>query len=226
MFVTAFLRPRTSYRSVDTYLAEFSKLATTGVPLLLFTDMDLNLPTNVRSIRMNLDTSWIPEDVVLPTHRHSQKDSLEYFCIQLQKLWCLQEATKYTDDEFLMWIDFGAFHMFRDQEACSNWIRELATSTYPRDRILSPGCWAAGNYGLDDVCWRFCGTLLIGHRDLFAPAYARQMDLVKSQFPKLSWEVNYWSQMDDMFIMIPADHNDLLLSRVITFVHKHQGVNT
>jgi hypothetical protein len=226
MLVTAFLQPRTPYRSVSIYLAEFTKLANTGVPILLFTDMELKVPDNVRIIRTHLDTSWVPANVQLPAHRNPDKDTLEYFCIQLQKLWCLQEATKYTRDEFLIWVDFGAFHMFREKDACSKWLIELSQSTYPRDRILAPGCWMAGDYGLDKVCWRFCGTLLIGHRDLFAPAYTRQMELVHMNLPKLSWEVNYWSLMDDLFHMIPADHNDLLLSRVITFVHKHQGVNT
>lgn len=224
MLVTAFIHPKTSYRSVEKYLIEFKKLTDTGLPILLFTDTDFSFPSNVHVIRTALDTSWIPENVELPIHRNLEKDTLEYFCIQLRKLYFLKEATQYTTDPFLAWIDFGAFHMFRDIEKCSQLLKDISLSEFPCDKILAPGCWDSGAYGLDSVCWRFCGTFLLGHRDLFEGAYKRQTELVYSQFPKLSWEVNYWSQMDDLFHVYRADHNDLLLSRVMMFVHKHQGV--
>lgn len=211
MWVTAFLTPKTTYRSIDTYLAEFAKLANTGIPLLLFTDVEFPVPSNVRVLPITLT---VPPHVELPLYRNPNKDTAEFLWIQLHKLWCLQEATKYTDDPFLAWIDFSIFHVFRNVEECTQTIQTLAARTdFPTDRILAPGCWKAGNYGLEAVCWRFCGGFLLGHRDLFAPAYARQMALVEAQLPKLSWEVNYWSQMDDAFHMYPADHDDSLLIR-------------
>jgi hypothetical protein len=36
--------------------------------------------------------------------------------------------------------------------------------------------------------------------------------------------VNYWAEMEDLFEVYLADHDDSLLSRVMVFVHKHQGV--
>lgn len=226
MFVTAFLLPKTPYRSVEKYLCEFRKFSDSGLPILLFTDTQFTFPSNVRVIPTQLDIAWVPENVQLPQHRNHEKDTVEYFCIQLQKLYFLKEATRYTNDEFIAWLDFGAFHMFTDTAKCSQLLKDMSQSEFPRDKILAPGCWDSGTYGLESVCWRFCGTFLLGHRYLFESAYRRQSELVRIQLPKLSWEVNYWSQMDDFFQFYPANHDDLLLSRVMMFVQLHQGVNT
>lgn len=229
MFVTAFLRPKTAYRSVDAYFEHFGALAATGIPILLFLDTDFvgrSFPPNVRVIPALLNTSWVPIDAQLPAHRNPRKDTVEYFCIQLSKLDYLNRARQYTTDQFIAWIDFAAFHMFQDKTACSDFLRTLANAEFPRDRILAPGCWPSGTYDWNSVCWRFCGTFLIGHRDLFPGAYERQTKLVVSQLPRLTWEVNYWAQMDDLFHFYSANHDDSLLSRVMVFVQRHQGVST
>lgn len=227
MFITAFLRPKTEYRSTDVYFNEFEKLANTGIPILLFLDivfLGKSFPPNVRIVPTTLDTSWVPPNIQLPAHRNPKKDTVDYFCVQLSKLKYLVEARKYTNDEFLAWIDFGAFHMFQDIPRCNQYLKTIAESTFPTDKILAPGCWSSGEYDWNSVCWRFCGTFLIGHRDLFPKALERQTDLVISQIPKITWEVNYWSQMEDLFHVYNANHDDTLLSRVIVFVQRHQGV--
>jgi len=223
MFVTAFLRPNTPYRSVDTYFTEFGHLASTGVPILLFLDTefaDRTFPPNVQVVSTTLDKTWLPSHIELPANRNTNKDTVEYLCIQLSKLKYLTLAREFTSDPFLAWIDFGAFHMFRDKNACSDYIRTIAGADFPRDKILAPGCWSSGIYDWNSVCWRFCGTFLIGHRDLFPPAYEHQMRLVRTMLPRLTWEVNYWAQMDERFEVYTANHDDTLLSRVIVFVQR------
>ena len=222
MFVTAFFQPKTSYRNIDTYLAEFQKFARTGVSILLFLDKSVEaaFPPNVQVVPIELDTSWIPEDAQFPAYRNPHKDTPEYFCIQVTKLFCMKEALKYTDDAFLAWLDFGAFHMFRDTEACAKLIQTIAVSEFPIHTILAPGCWPAGVYDWNSVCWRFCGTFLIGHRSLFPAAYDRQSRIVLSQLPRVTWEVNYWAQMDELFTVYTANHDDTLLSRAMTFVQR------
>ncbi len=229
MFVTAFVRPKTPYRSVDTYFEQFATLAATGIPLLLFLDMEFlprSFPPNVRVIPTRLDMSWVPTDVILPAHRNPGKDTVEYFCIQASKLAYLTKAREFTDDPFLAWIDFAAFHMVRDPSGTADRLRLLATSEVPRDRILAPGCWAAGTYDWNSVCWRFCGTFLLGHRDLFPPALEAQTRLIRAQLPRLTWEVNYWAQMEEHFHVYPANHDDSLFSAVMVFVQRHQGVSS
>lgn len=223
MLVTAFLCPKTGYRSIDRYFSEFRKLAATGVPILLFLDsalLGIIFPPNVRVVSTSLDMSWLPADISLPAQRNPNKDTVEYFCIQLSKLAYLVKARDYTDDALLAWIDFGAFHMFRDTAVCQRLLRQIATSTVPRTKILAPGCWPSGVYDWNSVCWRFCGTFLIGHRDLFPAALERQTRLVQQQLPRLTWEVNYWAQMDDLFEVYAADHNDSLLSGVLTHLSR------
>lgn len=222
MFVTAFLAPKTTYRSVERYFAEFQRLTETGVPILLFLDtvfLDRSFPSNVRVIPTSLDMSWVPDRLCLPAHRNTEKDTVEYFCIQLSKLAYLVKAREYTDDEFLAWIDFGVFHMIRDAETCERLLRQIATSEFPKDTILAPGCWPSGEYDWNSVCWRFCGTFLLGHRDLFPSALERQTYLVNHQLPRLTWEVNYWAQMEEHFHVYMANHDDTLFSRVMVFVH-------
>lgn len=228
MFVTAFLRPKTTYRSVERYFAEFENLANTGIPILLFLDtefIDRTFPSNVRVIPTTLDMSWLPTHVELPAHRNPSKDTLEYFCIQLSKLAYLTKAREYTSDPILAWIDFGVFHMFNDKSECARLLQTIAHGTILNEKILAPGCWPAGHYDWNSVCWRFCGSFLIGHRDLFPAAYAEQTRLVQTQFPHLTWEVNYWAQMEPFFHVYPANHDDSLLSRVMVFVQRHQGVS-
>ena len=116
--------------------------------------------------------------------------------------------------------------MFRDISQCTQMLQTIARSEFPRDKILAPGCWPSGVYDWNSVCWRFCGTFLIGHRELFPRALERQTQLVQTQLPRLTWEVNYWAQMDDLFTVYSADHNDTLLSRVTMFVQRDQGVST
>jgi hypothetical protein len=225
-FVTAFFRPTTSYRNPDVYFQHFQQLADTGVPILLFLDScytDKSFPPNVRVIPTTLDTSWVPDQVNLPTHSNPAKDTLSYFCIQLSKLRLLTEARQYTESEFLAWIDFGIFHMIRKPNVCKEILKAIAVSEFPRDKILSPGC-GEFTFTWHHPIWMFCGTFLLGHRNMFPAAYERQTAIVREHLPNITWEVNYWVLMKEHFQTYPADHNDLLLMRVMQFVQRHQGV--
>ena len=228
MFVTAFFKPAKPHRSEEVYFQHFETLAKTGIPILLFLDpvyCDRMFSSNVQVIPTTLDTSWIPTSPRMPFHHNPNKDSSTYFCIQLSKLRFLSEATRYTNAEFLAWIDFGIFHMFQQPNVCSELLRRIAVSEFPRDKILSPGCGEV-SFTWEYPIWMFCGSFLIGHRSLFGPAYQRQTELVLSSLPNLTWEVNYWVLMKEFFQTYPADHNDTLLMRVMQFVQRHQGVTT
>lgn len=221
-FVTAFIRPKTSYRSTEVYLQEFRKLENTGIPIILFLDTSMKGYTfapNVRVMPIELDTSWLPDNPQLPANRNINKDSMDYYCIQLMKLKCLHMATDFTHTPYLAWIDFAAFHMFKDPDSCSNILRRIATSSIPHTKIIAPGCWPAGVYDWNSVCWRLCGTFLIGHRDLFKPAYERQTELVRELLPRITWEVNYWARMEDMFEIYSGDHTDELLHGIVRYLH-------
>lgn len=229
-FVTAFFAPSTTYRSVDAYFSHFNKLAETGVSILLFLDPQYThhvFPSNVSVIPMSLNTTWLPNNAQLPEGRNLNKDTREYLCIQLQKLVLLNLSRSATTTPYLAWIDFGAFHMIKDVEQAQQTLKYITQCEFPRDKIIAPGCWPAGNYDiLQNPVWRFCGTFLLGHRDLFETAQRRQAELVYKYLPRITWEINYWSQMEDLFHVYMANHDDTLLSRVIQFVQRHPGVDT
>lgn len=217
-FVSAFFKPATSYRSDTDYFDLFDRLASTGVSILLFLDThysDKVFPPNVRVIPTSLDTSFLPESPVLPSQMHPVKDSAHYMCIQLNKLRVMKEALVYVDTPYLAWIDFGAFHMVKHVTRVTEMLRTLETTLFRTDRIISPG---SATYTLSDVwtrpVWRLFGTFWVGHRSLIASAYERQMTLVHANLPRITWEVNYWAMMDDMFHVYPADHDDSIFTRI------------
>jgi hypothetical protein len=224
-FVTALYLPSTPlYKQVNTYIAHFERLASTGVPIILFMDERLkeqgevlcsSFPNIQHCIYGLLDRRWISENNVLPNVRNLQKDSADYFCIQLSKLKVLSEAAPLATTTHLAWIDFGIFHVFQDKHLCHYWLNKIAYSHFPTTSIFVPGCWPMGSYDIwNAICWRFCGGFLLGAKDLFEPAYQEQTRLILQHLPRLTWEVNYWVLMEQHFTYYDADHNESLLAKV------------
>lgn len=223
-FVTAFFGQPRAFRDVDTYFALFRELAATGVDILLFLDhqfeeQGIKLLQEFPNVRIpehvTLDTSFLSGDIVLPEIRHPTKDTVNYMCIQLEKLHVMSKALQYTSRPYLAWIDFGIFHMIRNKEACTQKLRDIEGSQLATDKIYSPSCWSHEPCDIwNSIAWTFCGSFLLGHRDLFPEAYTEQMRHVERHMPRLTWEVNYWTLMRDLFAFYPADHNDSILLNV------------
>jgi hypothetical protein len=217
-FVTAFFKPATSYRNEADYFTLFNRLANTGISILLFLDTtytDKVFPPNVRVIPIDLDTSFLPETPVLPSHMHPIKDNAQYMCIQLNKFRVMNEALAYTETPYLAWIDFGVFHMIQDENRVMKMLHTIERSTFRRDRIVSPG---SKKTDLTDVwthpVWRLFGTFWVGHRTLIPLAYIRQLSLVMENLPKLTWEVNYWAMMDEFFDIYTSGHDDSIFTNI------------
>jgi len=203
------------------YIAYFDILASTGIPILLYLDKQLKMEgeeicrnySNVTILDyVTLDTSYVGENVQLPFQRNTVKDTKDYMCIQLNKLKHLKDAVPHAKTDFIAWIDFGIFHMIKNREKVMEALKEIATSDFPRDEILSPHCpgYYRHEYLFDMIIWRYCGSLLIVPKHLASKAYDAQMDLVMKHLPKLTWEVNYWHMMD-MFKEYLADHDDSII---------------
>lgn len=223
-FVTAFFGRQTMFRPVDTYFSLFDELASTGVQIVLFLDAqfkdrgieicgkfsNVTIPEYV-----TLDMSFLPTNVIIPPIRNPTKDTAEYMCITLEKLHVLMKASAYTTRPFLAWIDFGIFHVLKNKDYCAIALREIERANYQTETIYSPGCWEPGDYDVwNSICWRFCGGLLLGHRDLFKPAYDEQTHLVMSNLPRLTWEVNYWALMNHRFHWYSANHDDTIVTHL------------
>lgn len=230
-FVTAlYIVKNNVYRGPEFYLERLEQLIKTGVPLLCYMDKTLEaegeaLKTKYPNFQIpsyvQLDTSWVPEDVVLPTHRHEPKDTVSYFCIQLQKLWCLNDARDHTTTSHVAWIDAGIFYLFDDKEAATTLLKTIASSSWP-EAILAPGCYTrdyvipllSHSHFLNSVIWNYAGSFLLCHRDHVGGALKKQTEVVLYNLPRLGWEVNYWSEMN-LFTWYYADHNLSLLTNLM-----------
>jgi len=211
-FVTAFHPVRSG---IDTYIERFEKIALLGIPIILFLDTECVLPkeySNVKVIRSTLGMDWIPENVDLPRQRSETKDSREYMILMLHKMKYMNEALSHCNTPYLAWIDFGISHIIHNPAVTYQKLIDLQSFSEPLTTILSPGCWGQNSkFVKDSVYWRFCGGFFFGPRSVFPTAYQRQTDLVKQHLPALTWEVNYWALMEDLFTWYLADHNDSII---------------
>ena len=229
-FVTAFyLQPDAGTRRLDDYFCYFEVLAITGVPIILYLDVAFKetgekIVAKYKNVKIpeyvNLEVEWAGcREFVMPNTRNVVKDNPYYMFIQLSKLKLLTNASKIADTEFIAWIDFGIFHMLRDYELCKMMLIRISTSNFPQDKILAPGCWNPDKHDVwNEICWRFCGTLILGHKALFAAAEKRQSELVCNNLPKLTWEVNYWTMMEEHFQQYWGDHNESLLYQIGNYI--------
>jgi len=232
-FVTAFYLPSGStYKTVDRYFDLFDQLAGTGIPLILYLDVRLSGRGKVLCARHSniircvydvFDQSLVVRNLVLPAVRNFDKDTRDYMCIQLTKLRLMAEVAATAIAAAgtigtLAWIDFGIYHMFRDIDACSRALKSIAERDGVSDRILSPGYKNTVFYPFEHICWKHCGSLLVGRGEVFQRAYARQTELVREYMPRLTWEVNYWAMMDEYFLIYIADHNDLILEHLLEYM--------
>lgn len=216
-FVTAFLK--LADRDPSVYISQFRKLAETGVDIRLFLDeafeeIGRELCATYPNVHIPeyVTLEAVPTMIELPSQRTPGKDTGEYLMMQLSKLKFLARALKYTNRPYLAWIDFRVFHVFSNVSACQERIRSIEQTPPSTTRILAPGCWAPGAYPIwDSIAWRFCGGFLLAPRDRVEDAYKRQTELVTVGYPRLTWEVNYWTQMEDVFEWYRGDHNDTLL---------------
>jgi len=213
-----------SYRSIDKYKEYFKLLAESGVQIVLYMDPVFReyaeeLESTYKNVRVaefvSVDRSFLTDPVFLPQNRNEKKDTVEYFCIQLMKLNLLARAAKTLECSHLAWIDFGIFHMFKDVPRAQELLREMVQREWYSGTILSPGCWPKERTCdiWNDICWRHCGSLLIGEKSLCIKAYENQDRLVRSNMPGLTWEVNYWALMSD-FTIYYADHDDSILTNL------------
>lgn len=229
-FVTALYLPSGStYKTVDRYFDLFEQLAGTGIPLIVYLDVRLasrgsalcaRHPNIIRCIYNVFDRSLVVRDLVLPAVRNFDKDTADYMCIQLTKLRLMAEVAAATATAAgtmgtLAWIDFGIYHMFKNWDRCDDLLREISDWDFIGDHILSPGYKNYTEELFENICWKHCGSLLIGTGPAFIRAYETQTTLLLENIPRITWEVNYWAMMDDYFKIYIANHNDRILEGLV-----------
>jgi hypothetical protein len=220
-YVTSFIPSDNPKHTLEKYKQRFEQLAGTGLPFVLFLDISLDwtFSDNVMVFFVNgLADTWIhqnlPKDVCLPSQR-SKNDTTKYLEVQNTKLYCLRNAARMNpfQTEWFAWIDFGVTHVFHSPE---DTLQRLCNLRPPDE----PGLRTAGilqtslSHIWDRVCWRFAGGFLLAHVSKIEELCSVFEQIALREFPKLTWEVNYWALMESEgvdFGWFPANHNDTII---------------
>lgn len=257
--MTAFFSPSDKqFKPTDFYFNMFEILVSTGIKIILYLDNKYkekgeellskynNLQIFYNSFEQlkkdlinHSNHSYNNEDFVLPLERNTSKDTLDYYYIQLSKLYHLSLYSKYSKDNqinetHLAWIDFGIFYLFDNIEKSYNLLDQITKLDLPKNTILSPGSkgWDYDifyQYYKDElfnkISWFVCGSFIIGDINLFDNLYKKQMDFVYKNLPKITWEVNYWTMIYseknsyNFVIYKDCNHNESMLSGLINYVN-------
>jgi len=152
-----------------------------------------------------------------------KKDTPEYMIVQCHKTEWLRmaiEKNPFQTSDFV-WIDFGIYHMIRDDGLFSTLLENIARKTYSKVRIAS--CINPNDHCSQDlfcrVAWFFCGSVVGGNQTQLLRFAERMKSKCLSLFAEkkhLTWEVNIWyllfQENNDIFDFYFADHNPTVLS--------------
>jgi len=231
-FVTAFLdlqEDRSKDKSVDTCFTHFSKLCSSGIPLVVFlsrryADRIVEAP-HIHYIFTELNelVTWqetLAEPRQLPSRRTDHHDTQNFMILMNAKAEFVKKAmdiNPFKSSQFA-WIDFSICHVFRNTEASLLYLRMLAQSKLRTPCLLFPGCWSKGIGELTDaINWRFCGGFFIGDKnslEAFYEAYRHHYPRYLAESKTLTWEVNVWHRLELEGVFcewFKADHNDSIV---------------
>lgn len=234
--VTAFITNvnQIDFRSVDTYIEYGNRILRLPIPKIMFLEQivfdkyykDTEYPSTTFLIFEKSDNYLFP---FLSQLDHFQvhtnnvnKDTPEYMFIQCHKTEWLKTASirnPYNTDDFI-WVDFGLYHMIRNDDAFSRAITALTTKTYPKVRIAS--CINPNQPCSEDlykkVVWFFCGSVVGGNKEnlvQFADLMRDKCLSIIREKQLIMWEVNIWyllyQEHQELFDFYMADHNMSIL---------------
>jgi hypothetical protein len=139
------------------------------------------------------------------------KNTLEYHCVQHQKVeWLAQAANMDQDADTFVWVDFGIMHL---PGMNGDYLTSFLDRIVKNDFAI-PGCWPKGEVLADTPCWRFCGGVWIVPRgDIvnLTKAFKAVTRMFIRTMKKVSWEVNMLALVEQTNIpnlrWYEADHN-------------------
>ena len=151
------------------------------------------------------------------TYDNPAKNSLEYHCVQHQKVeWLAQAANMDQEADTFVWLDYG---IMRLPGMNGDYLTSFLDRIVKQDFAI-PGCWPVGEVPIDNPCWRFCGSLLIVPRadvhNLTKTFKAVTRMFIRSM-KKVSFEVNMLALVEQTNIpnlrWYEADHNVTMLTK-------------
>jgi hypothetical protein len=238
IFVTAFIdlkEDRTQEKSAETRCAHFRSLAATGIPIYLFMsrcyqemyDRIVGAPSNVSIEYAELEDLDTYKDIArtnyeLPANRTAHKDTANFMILMNAKTEFIHMAMEKcaSESNHFAWIDFSIFHVFKEVEKTSAYLRALAIAPLKEKEsfLVIPGCWfTQAEPSFQKISWRFCGGFFIGDReslDAFYRSHRRLFKTIVNSYG-LAWEVNVWAWLESAFQLsctwVHADHDDSIV---------------
>ena len=194
LVVTAFINLKEVHGKTPMFrLEQFQKMAETNVSILVFASPEYikHLPEcmNVQVVQYDFDGL---DDRALPLKRTEGKDTRKFLELMNRKVEFMKLAMELEPAfESYAWVDFNVFHVVKNVAAVQRQIQRISSSRIEGFHI--PGCWDAGMYSVDEICWRFCGGFFVGDA---ASVKEFVSEHEKIKIDKLTWEVNVWALME------------------------------
>jgi hypothetical protein len=154
-------------------------------------------------------------------HLHTnnpKKDTIDYMFLQCHKTEFLRQVAQINPFQTtnFAWIDFGIFHMIKNDDDLKRGILHLSTKSYSSIRIAS--CVDLNKVCVSDVyknvVWYFAGSVIGGHRDAlieYAEIMKQKCISIIQEKHHIMWEINIWYLLykDHIHLFEPyhADHN-------------------
>lgn len=237
--VTAFITNINSidFRDIETYMDYGKKLLSQSIPTVCFLEKkvfdhffknnELDY-VNTKFIIFEKDENYLYEyEKELTNYNlhtdNPKKDTPGYMFIQCHKTEWIRRAidiNPFNTSNF-MWIDFGIYHMIKDDLDFAISIRDATSKKYTGLRIGSCVNPETNRFEKDiykDVAWFFAGSVFGGDINTLIK-FADNMktkciDIIKTK-KHLMWEVNIWwllfKQDSSYFRPYGTDHNILIL---------------
>ena len=200
---------RSRDRSVESRIALFRQLESSGIKLHLFTSPEYaHLGGEVISLDDLEAFRTAPPG--LPAMRTDYHDTRNFLAFINAKIELVTRAMKVGTTTHYAWIDFSICHVFRDIPRTLTYLSMLGQSRL-RDRcLLVPGCWGPGTF-IDRVNWRFCGGFFVGDRESILRFHESHRKAYR-ELAHLTWEVNVWARAEiPELTWYAADHNDSIV---------------
>lgn len=227
-------------KKIEERILLFKELLKTGIKIYIYssseyTDLLKNITSEYRENIIISDPVLLNEtnigkimygipNIELPNNRFGEKDIIDYIVLMNSKI----EFVKKTIDinpwntDYFCWLDFNIVHVFKDKTNTLEYLKNMNNLKVETDKIVIPGCWPEKFYNTDYLCnnvvWRFCGGVFLGHKDKlvdFYNLYISNLPVFLVTYNKAVWEVNFWAWLETFTDFSPlwysADHNDSII---------------
>lgn len=236
--VTAFMTKinNIDFRSYNTYIDYGNKLLSLECPVVIFIEQAMfdlhykdesHLYPNCRFVIFERYENYLYKHLQLVTKyevttNNPSKDTIGYMFVQCHKTEWLRKAIELNPfhTENFTWIDFGIYHMIKNDEILKESVGILATKLYPSVRIAScvdprEPC----NVDIyHQVVWFFAGSIVGGNSETllkFADIMKEFCINIIKEKNHIMWEVNIWyliyKEYPEIFDFYPCDHNASIL---------------